>query len=516
MSIDMRRTDIFAVVAAMLTLLSCYKDLSTEATMSIPEIVVTGMPEKIDLVWGDEINLTVQVSQEGRSESDFSYLWEIDFFPSSSKERIELSDEPTVIYKVSNTPSDIPYILSLKVTDNTTGVSKICISKVYVGTSMGEGVLVAHTRDNGKTTEFDIAKDKSITYGYEDDTKYTRGLYSLANGQPLEGRVLSMVETACTNGAVFNTNKIFIGTEEHIITVDPLNFQRTGIDEELFNNTSLDNYCTTAMFNYGGYSTCAVINGVLYGMLCNIDSVLSKVAFTKSPQNIFEGGNYGYYALDQGCLLIFNSNDSRFYYLYGWMLLSSAISELDASFAFDATGAKALGGGAIKGNYPCLLMQAADGKCYVCGFDPSSSVVTPFTYPVQGTVPSNLVGVAFCDNADLLYMATESKIYSVLITGGKATVEALSWAPDSSDEKITAIRHYTQGWYGTHQYYYADYPFKLSTNRTQMLIVTYNEKTGEGKIYMRPFNVSTGRFTLKSNSTLKGFGEITAITTTFK
>ena len=127
MSIDMRRTDIFAVVAAMLTLLSCYKDLSTEATMSIPEIVVTGMPEKIDLVWGDEINLTVQVSQEGRSESDFSYLWEIDFFPSSSKERIELSDEPTVIYKVSNTPSDIPYILSLKVTDNTTGVSKICI-----------------------------------------------------------------------------------------------------------------------------------------------------------------------------------------------------------------------------------------------------------------------------------------------------------------------------------------------------------------------------------------------------
>ena len=44
----------------------------------------------------------------------------------------------------------------------------------------------------------------------------------------------------------------------------------------------------------------------------------------------------------------------------------------------------------------------------------------------------------------------------------------------------------------------------------------YNEKTGEGKIYLRPFNVSTGLFTSKNNGTYGGFGEITAICPTFR
>ena len=50
----------------------------------------------------------------------------------------------------------------------------------------------------------------------------------------------------------------------------------------------------------------------------------------------------------------------------------------------------------------------------------------------------------------------------------------------------------------------------------QIVIFTYNEKTGEGKIYLRPFNVSTGLFTYKDNGVYGGFGRITAAATTFR
>ena len=50
----------------------------------------------------------------------------------------------------------------------------------------------------------------------------------------------------------------------------------------------------------------------------------------------------------------------------------------------------------------------------------------------------------------------------------------------------------------------------------QMMIVTHNESTGEGKIYLYSFNLSTGLFGQQANGTYGGFNEITAITTTLR
>ena len=88
--------------------------------------------------------------------------------------------------------------------------------------------------------------------------------------------------------------------------------------------------------------------------------------------------------------------------------------------------------------------------------------------------------------------------------------------PDNKNEVITGIKFYTQGWYGSHGFDYNSYTFPLATNRMQVMIFTYNEKTGEGKIYLRPFNVSTGLFTYKDNGVYGGFGRITAATSTFR
>ena len=103
------------------------------------------------------------------------------------------------------------------------------------------------------------------------------------------------------------------------------------------------------------------------------------------------------------------------------------------------------------------------------------------------------------------------KIYANIIAGTNLqTRQVVSFAPDDQDEKITDVIHYQQAWFGTNNYY--DYEFVLDSHQTQILVVTYNETTGEGKIYAKPFNVNSGLFSMTDQGeTYDGFGEITAI-----
>ncbi len=43
-----------------LVFVSCYKDLSTEADKIIPDIIITGLPEELNVVYGEEITLSVK------------------------------------------------------------------------------------------------------------------------------------------------------------------------------------------------------------------------------------------------------------------------------------------------------------------------------------------------------------------------------------------------------------------------------------------------------------------------
>ena len=73
-------------------LCSCYKDLSTEATQIIPDIVVTGLPERLDVVYGEEIHLAVNAYMGEKGNADLKFLWEIDITAGSSKARAELGE----------------------------------------------------------------------------------------------------------------------------------------------------------------------------------------------------------------------------------------------------------------------------------------------------------------------------------------------------------------------------------------------------------------------------------------
>ena len=104
-----KATGLILLSALCLLAGSCYKDLSTPADHEIPDIVVTGLAPEIHVTYGEELDITVQVSQEGRTASDFDLVWSIDLNPDRQADRIEeLETGPTLHYKVANRPADSP------------------------------------------------------------------------------------------------------------------------------------------------------------------------------------------------------------------------------------------------------------------------------------------------------------------------------------------------------------------------------------------------------------------------
>ena len=120
----MKKATIAATIISLLLFQSCYKDLSTEASLEIPEISIEGIDNSLTIAFGQTISFTPTVTQEGRTEDDFEYLWEMDITPQAMSGRMELSTEKDLEMRISNTPSDKPYTISFKATDKITGLSE--------------------------------------------------------------------------------------------------------------------------------------------------------------------------------------------------------------------------------------------------------------------------------------------------------------------------------------------------------------------------------------------------------
>ena len=102
--------------------LSCYKDLSTEATQSLPDIEITSEFERLDVFYGETLTFTPEVRIKGRKASSIEYKWDMTLRPNDDEYALEIGNEKTLSYFVGNTPSSSPYIIRLTVTDKETGL----------------------------------------------------------------------------------------------------------------------------------------------------------------------------------------------------------------------------------------------------------------------------------------------------------------------------------------------------------------------------------------------------------
>lgn len=508
----------FAILAIPLALmLSCYKDLSTEATRELPGIEITGVPDTLDVLFGDEIQLHAVATLGGEEYDGFEYEWAIDFKPGVSKDRMSLSETQDVSYRVANSPNASPYCLSFTATDTQSGLSKTVSCFVFVNSSLGEGVLVAHTRDGGMTSDFDLLANKFVTYGYTSDApRYTRDIFALANEKPLDGKVNALLPVVRSDGAVYNETLILVGTDEHLFALDPLTFTVAKQDGALFNGFKESTFEVHNLINYGQIMTAAQINGKLWLNICHTNNTFNIAGYSGIPSDVFTPTNVGYsYAVQQSDVAFFNEAEGKFYYMHAQFSGYASFAQVTDPIGADLAGGKCLWAGAGRDARCAFLIEDAGGKHHIVNIHPSIKEMVHYSLEASQWLPDAKY-FAFCDNADIVFMATDSKIASVTIMGGSPVYREINWKPDTGGEIITGIKFYTQGWYGTHGFDYSTYDFPIATNRMQIMIFTYDEASGEGKIYLRPFNVSTGLFTFKDNGVYGGFGRITAVATTFK
>ncbi|MBO7644195.1 MAG: hypothetical protein J6S62_04470 [Bacteroidales bacterium] len=501
-----------------LVLSSCYRDLSTEATFIIPDIVVTGVPASLDVVYGEEITVSAKAYMGEKSGNDFTYLWEIDLRANVTKDRVVIGEESTLTYTVANTPTSVPYLLSVRVTDPETGLEAMGSCFLTVRSSLGEGLLVGYTLPDGLRSEFAIAASPAITYGYEGASRITRGLYALANGEPYPEKLTCILQTVDTGTGVYSDHRILAGSTNHVFAINPLTFEVQEQDAQLFSSTTIEKFGPSIMFNSGGYASFMFIDSDAYSHLCNIDNVYAKMPNSIDNPVRFYPTNVGYAALDQGLTCVYNDGDA-IYFARAWTLMGGGFSKLDTNgmLDFPLEGSKCIQGGCLRGMRPAFLVKDRDGAYHIVGVVSGNTKETAFSVSVEGENLDNLVSAAFCDNGDLMYYATGRDIYCAVISGNVSLVRKLNWKPENPGERITQIKQYTQAWYGTGQTSAADYGFVLPTHRNMLIIVTHNDSTGEGKFYLRGYNVSTGLFTFNGDyGSFSGFGEITAIAPTIR
>ncbi len=502
-----------SAAAVMLSVMSCYKDLSTEATVTLPEIAINSEYDVINISYGEELVLEPNVTVGGAASDNLEYQWLIALKPQNAP-TLEIGDSHKLSYIVGNTPSSIPYCLLLKVNDPETGVALAKTWDVYVGNPLGEGLIVAHTRDRGATSEIDLVSAKAVTYGYSASApSYKRNLYSSYNdGQSISGRVTSVAPFIGTDMAVYNTTRLMLGTEQHLLCLDYLTLELEKQDSELFNLIETDSYGVDGLFNFARYCAGTIIEGKLYGCMCHIDRKYSNTAYST---DIITPKNFAYLKSGAGFSILYDNAAGKFMFLNSNLLMSTSFVELPVTVSFPLAGGTPLACGPVKGDKLGFVIKDINGRIHACVIDTDGASATADEYDLTDAADiGNAIDFAFCDNAGFFYYTTPDAIHYVRMSGTNAVEGTVTWKPANSAEKITGIRQYSQAWYGTQQLY--SYDFTLPYHRLQLVITTYDAATGEGKIYMRSYNVSTGLFLMASNEVYSGFGEITAVAPIFK
>lgn len=513
-------------ISAAVLAVSCYEDLSTPSTFDYPEIIITASEtaDTLTCSFGDIFKMSAEAHQEGTADENLSYVWEMDVVANQSKSRALLSETNDIEFKVSQTPSNTPYYISLTVTNKETGYMKVKYWPMYITSALGEGILVGHTKDGGLTSELDLICAPEVSYGYTAESpRITRDVFGIVNDEPIEGRILAMESTTGSNLSIvpassYNENTILIGTDKHLYTIAPADYSILRMDGENFTGYPSDKYIVTYAKNSGGVSCQLIANGRLVTCGSVLDYTFAPVTSPMAVPDSFTPENFCAVTQTQGGVAVFDQVSKKFYGQQSWTLHTASLNEISGECAPEASflaNKISVACGEFNGGDNIFILKGSSSDYHAVILNNGAGKAAR-VFPLSAENIDKAVSFVFCDNSNVFFYATQDKIYSSLLSSDNFTTRAINWSPDSKQEKITHVYQYKQAWFGTHQY--DSYPFTLkTTHRLQIIITTYNEKTGEGKIYLKPFNVTTGLFNaFKDNGTYGGFGEITSVTETMR
>lgn len=502
--------------------MSCFDDQSNTDIQIVNPIAMdsTGILAKQVVSQFEKLHIAPLIYKEGVKDADLSFLWEI----KRQKTSRELSRDMILDAEITEEPGS-DYTILLTVTDNTTTLQAFFTWALTVDRTLGEGLLVADTKDE-QTTDLHLIMAYNFTTSKVNDKNdiIMRDLYSKANGENIRGLVNSM---SYVNYESLKNRSVTCLTNDAIIRVDPFTCKFLDSDEEVF-------VLPPKLIEPLGIKT-GSRGGSEY--LINNGKVHRRNVSGFQDNRTFNGAYLGdyycspYFSIDQngwktysGLVYDEMEGHNRFLQIPGGYYSSYMVAfQPYSSGKFDPANV---------GNKTCMYIgEGSDYTFYAVLKDREGT--NCYLYHLKNETDNGNLGDGYyelksCKDIsrakfftaspaeEVLYYATEERIYSALFGQDKPVpVPANDYLIVDAGEKITSLRLHNGG---GRVYLPAfnptpENPYRWTWSENRILVATtYNELTKEGKVKVIPIETSgTGILSPESIKVYDGFSRIVSI-----
>lgn len=522
----MKKT-IFAFLLTPFLMLGCLEDKSNKEIDRINPIVIDmgNVSSSLSVYMFDTLKVAPLVYKIGTPDAKLSYEWRLH----SQYEQVDnfrgwvIDSTMSCAACITAPASPTEYYLKYTVTDEQTGIKNFLMFRLRVLSPFAEGLAVADTRD-GKTSDVTLIIDRCFNSSIADknNTKTYRNAWSEVNGSKIEGLVKGiMINSYSTNRAMtVISDKAYLRADYYDYVSIP-----GESNEKLFmvppddlwaldyRGSDYDAAIMQEIINLGGkiWPRGQQQNNRLYSYFMfpsgYPDYDVTHLLYLESPSRV----GYGYD--NKYKKLIFFDYNGSFY----------PVDQLtDGQNAFDVND--------LSDYEPIYLGQTNTSTAQLLTRQKSTGKYIGLTISALGSAAlktSGTLGKATFDfsaaaeiaNAkyfatnvieDAIYYATDTRVYATSIYNIDSKVQ---WEAPAG-EKITGLRvwkNYGRIDYEDHNPNSVTGFLSISTRNRMMLITTYNESTGEGKITAVPI-VTLGIGGLEPNRAFHrvfgGFGRI--------
>lgn len=520
------KNKIFALLSAvLLSLTGCLDDKSNTDLKVINPIVIDmgDAGNEYSLLMYDTLRINPLVYKIGTPDAELEYEWRIHSQrPDNTYTSQVIDSTMSCVACITEAPASTAYDLTLTVTDRQTGIRNFETFRVKVDNPFAEGLLVADMRD-GQTSDVTLIVDRCFNSGIagRDDTRIFPNVWSEVNGEKIEGRVEGMLTTSYSLSGSNTSFTVYAGGR--FLRADHYGYNI--IPEE-----SDDNIFVALPDDYPG----AEFRGLYYDGSTEFLNYGGRIW----PRGMFGGGRqFGFYLYPSGiyeysvthflyvstarCAYAFDQMHNRLLFFTGsaayfpMAQLTTSANRFDVNdledyepyhFGLTASGATLFTRQKSTGKYIGLTVESRyaspqyDNRLGRALFDFSAAAeIENVRYFAAGT------------SGDSFYYATGTKVYGTSTFNINATVQ---WEA-ASGEEITGIEMWKDGGRIDFEDPTAEDGYGTHNSANYMLIVTtYNESTGEGKVTCIPVVVpAVGG--LEQNEAyhrvFEGFGRIVAI-----
>lgn len=513
---------IFLFIYVALVATACYDDNSAKDFKIVNPIVIefAGAETSVKIFQFDTLELVPIIYKNGVSDADLTYEWKIQ---GNEYPETVLSEKMTFCQPISAAPNSSPYDLVLTVTDKTTNIQEFARVSVTVESSLGEGLLVADTRD-GKTGDVSLIMAMNFTRGLQEkNNRIYRNIYSSVNQHNLGGLVKDMQSFVKKD-----SRTLTILTDKEIYRIDPFEFADWEMNNDIF-FVPIDGELeprNMMVWDYWGVEFINV-NGKVYprntswgNLYYNFYMYTPDLADYDVSQMVVCGTYY--YAQPYA----FDENKNRFIQVNSRYDGFLQFREQNPGLLFDVNNVgpyDAIYMGEGENAQLMTVFKAEQGNDYWLAAmqtkeEDSGSNLPKGRYNLTGCPGINeAVGFAASPISTDFYYATKDQIYTIALGNTQnVTAESRYTVDKEHDGEITSLTMW-RGEYGRMNVTSESSSTGVASQNAQyrmLIITTYKESTGEGKVITIPIvKLTSGTF--EANRELhgryEGFGRITKV-----